>query len=301
MDQAMRHQRRRLGAGLAGLFVLLAAAVPAQSAVTVGSTNFGEQLILANAYALVLEERGVTVDKRLNLGSREVVYPALVEGEIDILPEYTGALLAHISESDELPAHAPAAVTEAVRSRLPGELALLEPADAQNKDTLVVRPETAEDYDLATFSDLAPVAGQLVVGGPPEMKTRRVGLAGLKDIYGIAFKAFRSLDAGGPVTTGALSNGSIDVARMFTTQGVIDARGWVVLADDKGLNPAQNLAPLARREVLDERVRDALDAISAALSTETLQRLNRELSVDKRDPADVAADWVREAGLVSSE
>ncbi|PSQ93862.1 MAG: hypothetical protein BRD57_01330 [Proteobacteria bacterium SW_6_67_9] len=82
---------------------------------------------------------------------------------------------------------------------------------------------------------------------------------------------------------------------------MIGERGWVVLEDDKGLNPAQNLAPLVRREVLDERVRDALDAISSALSTETLQRLNRELSADKRDPADVAADWVRETGLVTSE
>lgn len=295
----MHTKLRNILAGVAGL--LLAAAVSAQAAVTVGSTNFGEQLILANAYAMVLEDRGVEVEKRLNLGSREVVYPSLVAGEIDVLPEYTGALLAHISESEEIPARAAATVAEAVRERLPGQLVLLEPSKAQNKDTLVVRPETAEEYDLETFSDLAPVAGELVVGGPPEMKTRRVGLSGLKDMYGIEFKAFRSLDAGGPVTTGALSNGAIDVARMFTTQGVIDERGWIVLDDDKGLNPAQNLVPLARREVVDERVRDALNAISEALSTETLQRLNRQISVDKRDPADVAADWVREAGLVTGE
>ncbi len=295
----MHKKMRSILAGWAGL--LMAAALPAQAAVTVGSTNFGEQLILANAYAMVLEDRGVEVNKRLNLGSREVVYPSLVEGEIDVLPEYTGALLAHISEGEEIPARAPATVAQAVRDRLPGEIVLLEPSQAQNKDTLVVRPETAEEYDLATFSDLAPVAGELVVGGPPEMKTRRVGLSGLKDMYGIEFKAFRSLDAGGPVTTGALSNGAIDVARMFTTQGVIDERGWVVLDDDKGLNPAQNLVPLARREVVDERVRGALNAISKALSTDTLQRLNRQISVDKRDPADVAAEWVREAGLVSEE
>jgi len=295
----MHRSTRYLLGAIAGL--VLAAAGTAQAAVTVGSTNFGEQLILANAYAMVLEERGVAVEKRLNLGSREVVYPSLVAGEIDVLPEYTGALLAHISDSEEIPARQPDAVVTAVRERLPGELVLLEPSKAQNKDTLVVRSETAGEYDLETFSDLAPVAGELVVGGPPEMKTRRVGLSGLKDIYGIEFKAFRSLDAGGPVTIGALRNGAIDVARMFTTQGVIDERGWVVLEDDKGLNPAQNLVPLARREVVDERVRDALNAISAALSTETLQRLNRQLSVDKRDPADVAAEWVRQAGLVSGE
>ena len=280
------------------LGALASVSVAAAKPVVVGSTNFAEQLILANIYADVLEDRGIEVEKRLNLGSREIVYPALVNGEIDILPEYTGALLAHVHEGEELPARKEKEVERALREALPESIVMLEPSKAQDKDTLVVRPETAEEYGLKTFSDLAPVAGELVVGGPPEMKTRRVGLPGLKDIYGIEFRTFRSLDAGGPVTTGALQNGSIDVARMFTTQGVIDARGWVVLEDDKELNPAQNLVPVVRREVLDDRIRSALDAVSAKLTNEGLQRLNRQVGVDKRDPADVAAEWVRAQGLV---
>ncbi|MDZ7829208.1 MAG: glycine betaine ABC transporter substrate-binding protein [Halofilum sp. (in: g-proteobacteria)] len=119
------------------------------------------------------------------------------------------------------------------------------------------RPRQA--YDLETFSDLAAVAGELVLGGPPEMKTRATGLEGLKDVYGIEFAQFRPLDAGGPVTVGALENGDIDVARMFTTQGVIDARGWVVLEDDKELSPAQNVVPVARAEMLDDTIRGALE------------------------------------------
>lgn len=278
----------------------LLAVVPGAAAqrVVVGSTNFAEQLILANIYAEVLEERGVEVDKRLNLGSREIVYPALLAGEIDILPEYTGALLAHVSEGGEIPAREEDEVTRLLRESLPDELVMLEPASAQNKDTLVVRPETAEQYDLENFSDLGPVSGELVFGGPPEEKTRRVGLPGMKDFYGIEPKEFRSLDAGGPVTVGALENGSIDVARMFTTQGIIEARGWVVLADDKELSPAQNLVPVVRREVMSDTVRDALDAISARLTTAELQQLNRRVGVDKRDPGDVAAEWVEAQGLV---
>lgn len=279
-----------------GMFAMTG--VASAQPVIVGSTNFAEQLILANIYADVLEDRGVEVETRLNLGSREIVYPSLVNGEIDILPEYTGALLAHVSEGEELPATKEKAVIKALRKALPPEIVMLEPSSAQDKDTLVVRPETAEEYGLETFSDLAPVADQLVVGGPPEMKTRRVGLPGMKDVYGVEFKEFRSLDAGGPVTTGALENGSIDVARMFTTQGVIDARGWVVLEDDKELNPAQNLVPVVRKEVLNDTIRDALNAVSAKLTNEGLQRLNRQVGVDKRDPADVAAEWVKAQGLV---
>lgn len=283
---------------LIGLTMLMAAGTASAQRVVVGSTNFAEQLILANIYAEVLEDRGIEVEKRLNLGSREIVYPALTSGEIDLLPEYTGALLAHLSEDGEIPARKPGEVARKLREALPDSLEMLEPADAQNKDTLVVRAETAEEHGLETFSDLAAVSGDMIVGGPPEMKTRRVGLEGLKDFYGIEFAQFRSLDAGGPVTTGALENGDIDVARMFTTQGVIDARGWVVLEDDKELNPAQNLVPVARTEVLDDTIRSALNEISASLTNKALQQMNRAVGVDEREPADVAREWVREQGLV---
>ncbi len=284
---------------LAGIALLTVAATAAGQRVVVGSTNFAEQLILANVYAEVLEDRGIEVEKRLNLGSREIVYPALKAGEIDILPEYTGALLAHLSEGGDIPARRPDEVAQKLREALPESLEMLQPADAQNKDTLVVRAETAREHDLDTFSDLAAVSGDMVVGGPPEMKTRRVGLEGLRDFYGIEFAQFRSLDAGGPVTTGALENGDIDVARMFTTQGVIDARGWVVLEDDKELSPAQNLVPVARAEALDDTIRNALNEISASLTNRGLQQMNRAVGVDEREPADVAGEWVREHGLVA--
>ena len=275
---------KRLQLALAGLAMVAVGGTASAQRVVVGSTNFVEQLILANIYAEVLEDRGIEVEKRLNLGSREIVYPALTSGEIDILPEYTGALLAYLSEGGEIPARKPDEVAEKLRAALPDNLELLEPADAQNKDTLVVRAETAEKHGLKTFSDLAAVSGDMIVGGPPEMKTRRIGLEGLKDFYGIEFAQFRPLDAGGPVTTGALQNGDIDVARMFTTQGVIDARGWVVLEDDKELNPAQNLVPVARAEVLNDTIRNALNEISASLTNKGLQRMNRAVGVDKREP-----------------
>lgn len=280
-----------------GLPLAAASTFAAAEEVVVGSTNFPEQLILANMYADVLSEHGVDVERRLNLGSREVVFPAIESGEIDVLPEYSGALLYHVAEDDDS-ATGEDAVLEALAEALPSELEVLEAASAQNKDTLVVRPETAEEHDLETFSDLAPVAGDMVVGGPSEMETRDVGLPGLEEVYDIEFATFRALDAGGPVTTGALENGDIDVARMFTTQGVIADKGWVALEDDKGLNPAQNLVPLVRSEAVSETVREALNAVSAELTTADLQSLNAEVSVDEREPEDVAREWLREQDLI---
>jgi len=263
----------------------------------VGSTNFPEQLILANMYEDVLEDRGVDVETRLNLGSREVVFPSLISAEIEALPEYTGALLSHLTDG-EASAREPKAVLKRLQAELPDELTLLERSPAQDKDALVVRAETAEKHDLTTVSDLADVAGQLVAGGPPEMKTRHVGLPGLKDVYGVEFKAFRSLDAGGPLTKNALKNGDIDVARMFTTQGAIGENGWVVLEDDKNLVPAQNLIPVIRQEKVSGTVRDALNELSAKLSTEALTRLNAKVGVENQDPGAVAETWVTDNGLV---
>ena len=273
-------------------------AAQADDTLIVGSTNFPEQLILANMYEDMLEARGVVeVETRLNLGSREIVFPALQSGEIEALPEYTGALLAHVT-GGETQARKPDDVLAQLRQNLPEGIVALEPSPAQDKDALVVRPETAEKHNLTTVSDLADVAGELIVGGPPEMKTREAGLPGLKDIYGIEFQAFRSLDAGGPLTKNALKNGDIDVARMFTTQGAIDENGWVVLEDDKNHIPAQNLIPVIRSDSQTPEIEAVLNELSAALSTEALTKLNAKVGVDKMDPEAVAEAWLKAEGLI---
>ncbi|MES1936000.1 ABC transporter substrate-binding protein [Salinisphaera hydrothermalis] len=277
-----------------------AIAAPALAAdgkpVVVGSTNFTEQLILANIYADVLEARGVDVKKRLNLGSREVVFPALKAGELDVLPEYSGALLGFLTNGKSK-AHTQQAVLKELRQKLPKGLVALKASSAQDKDGIVVTAATAKKYHLKTIADLKPVAGKLTLGGPPETKTRYVGVPGLKQVYGVQFKNFRSLDAGGPLTQSALSSGAIDAARMFTTQGVIADRGWVLLKDNKNLVPAQNILPVARKAILTPKIRKALDAISAQLTTEDLQRMNQRVSVKHDDPETVAEDWVKQHHL----
>jgi osmoprotectant transport system substrate-binding protein len=265
----------------------------------VGSANFPEQLILGNMYADVVEDQGVEVERRLNLGTRDVVFPALESGELTLVPEYNGALLSYLSKG-ESDVTSPEETTKNLKEELPKGLIALQASEAQDKDALVVTQQTADKYDLKTTSDLAPVADKLVLGGPPEMPERPDGLPGLKRVYGIEFEEFKPLDAGGPLTTEALANGDIDVGRFFTSQGLIDARGWVVLDDDKELSPAQNIIPIIRKQDSSAKIEDALDKLSATLTTEDLVKLNRRVEVDKEDPEVVAKDYLEQKGLLES-
>ncbi|MBA2714546.1 MAG: ABC transporter substrate-binding protein [Rubrobacteraceae bacterium] len=263
----------------------------------VGSANFPEQLILGNMYADVIEDQGIEVERRLNLGTRDVLFPSLESGEITLVPEYNGALLSYLSKG-ESDVTSPEETTKLLKKELPEGLISLEASEAQDKDALVVTPETAEKYDLENTSDLAPVADELIVGGPPEMSERPDGLPGLKRVYGIEFEEFKALDAGGPLTTEALGNGDVDVGRFFSSQGLIDARGWIVLEDNKELSPAQNIIPIIRKQDSTGKIVDALNELSATLTTEDLKKLNRRVEVDKEDPEDVAKDYLKQKGLL---
>jgi osmoprotectant transport system substrate-binding protein len=268
------------------------------SKVIVGSTNFPEQLILAQMYAAVLEKAGVDVTTRLNLGNREVVFPALEKGEIQLLPEYNGSVLSFLDPN------ATAVTSEEVNTALAPllqakNLVALQQSPAEDKDGWAVTKETATKYNLKTLGDLKPVASQLVVGGPPELKTRPAGLPGLKKVYGIPdFKEFKPLDAGGPLTISALKKGDIDVGRVFTTQGVIAAEGWVLLEETKPLEPSQNVVPIGRTDAMTDQVKNALNALSAKITTEELTKLNAQVDVDKKDPESVARDWLTQQGLI---
>jgi osmoprotectant transport system substrate-binding protein len=269
-----------------------------QSSVTVGSTNFSEQLILAEMYAAVLKKAGVNVDTRLNLGAREVVFPALEKGEIDLLPEYNGSALSFLNpDATQTTADE---VNTALTPLLDGKgLVALEPSPAEDKDGFAVTKETADKYGLAKISDLKGKAGQLVIGGPPELKTRPSGIPGLKKVYGIEdFKEFKALDAGGPLTTSALNKGDIDVGRVFTTQGAIADNGWVVLEEDKPLQPAQNIVPIGRKDAMSDQVTSTLNALAPKITTEELTKLNKLVDVDKQDPEKVANDWLTQQGLL---
>ena len=263
--------------------------------VVVGSTNFSEQEIVAEIYALALEEAGYDVERRFQLGSRELVLPALETGDIDVYPEYVGSALEFLNGGAGEATGDVDASTAKLRERFEEKgVAVLEPAPAQDRNGLVVTRETADRLGLEKVSDLKAHAGELVFGGPPECPQRPLCLQGYEEVYGLEFAEFRPLDAAGPVTWAALENGDIDVALMFTTQGVIDDKGWVLLEEDAELQPAENIVPVVRDEILTDQLADVLNGVSALLTTEAVSAMNREVDVEGAEPRDVAEAWLQE-------
>ncbi|MGW5241555.1 ABC transporter substrate-binding protein [Monashia sp. NPDC004114] len=267
----------------------------ASGTVTVGSANFPESELLMNIYAKALEAKGVKVETKPNIGSRETYIPALQDGSIDLVPEYTGVLDQYFNKSAK--ATDSQAVYDELKAALPTGLTVLDKSAAEDKDAVVVTKDTATKYNLSSIADLGPAAKDLVLGGPPEWKTRETGVPGLKKIYGLTFKEFKPLDAGGPLTVQALKNGQVQAANLFTTDPNIPANGFVVLQDPKFLFAAQNVVPLMTKSKVNDTVSSALNAVSAKLDTTTLAGLVKEVVIDKKDADEVATEFLKSAGL----
>ena len=273
----------------------------AGDALVVGSFGFSESRVLAELYAQAAEALGVRVERSMDLASREVVEPALEQGVIDVVPEYSGTALEFVNRNAGQ-ANADPVSTHRLLSRAlePRGLVALQPAPAQNQNAFAVSRSTAERHRLTRISDLAPVASQLVLGGPPECPERRFCLPGLTNTYGLSFKRFQPLDAAGPHTVGALEGGEIDVGLLFTSSPAVAAKDLVLLADDMQLQPAESVVPVMRAAALErfgDPVRQRFDAVSAKLTTEELIGLNREVELGGRPAAAVARAWLDRHGF----
>ncbi len=269
-------------------------------AVTVASFDFSESELLAEVYGQALTAAGYDVDLALDAGPRQLVQPALAAGLVELVPEYAGTALDFLSLGDQQPSDDVAATTAKLdRVLADRRIVPLAPAAAQDANAVVVTREVADRYGLATISDLAGPAPELTFGGPPGCPDRPFCLGGLADTYGLDFAEFLPLDVGGPLTHQALAGGFADVGLLFTTDPRLADDDLVVLADDKGLQPAENVVPLVRQEVLDRWGEDfaaAVDGVSARLTTAGLQELNRRVA-DGESPRAVAAAWLAAEGL----
>jgi osmoprotectant transport system substrate-binding protein len=263
--------------------------------IKVGSADFPESALLAEIYAGALEAKGVKVEKKLNIGAREAYIPALQDGSIDLIPEYTGVLAQYFNK-DAKATDSEGVYTE-LEAAVPDTLMVLEKSSAEDKDALVMKKSKADELGVKSIADLADHDQDLVVGGPPEWKTRPTGLPGFKSIYGLEFKQFRPLDAGGPLTLQALKNGQIDAGNLFTTDPSIAANDLVALEDPKNMYAAQNVVPLITKSKSNPTIEGALNAVSAKLDTATLSALLTEVVVDKKDADTVAKEFLSKNGL----
>jgi len=262
----------------------------------VGSADFPESQILAELYAGALESADVEAETSPGIGAREAYVKAVQDGSVDVVPDYSGNLLLYADPG------ATATSAEEIMAALPGalpeDLVVLQPSRAENKDAMVVTPATAEKYGLRSIADMAEVCKELVIGGPPEFAERPQGLQGLEADYGCVPGSFEPInDAGGPLTVQALLDGDVDVADIFTTTPAIADNDLVVLEDPENNFIAQQVLPLAGRDRLPQEAVDALDALSAKLTTEDLVDLNRKVSgEDPVSPADAAREWLSANG-----
>ena len=273
------------------------AASGSSDTVTVGSADFPESQIVAELYAGVLRDAGVSVETKPGIGAREAYVGAVKDGSVDVVPDYSGNLLLFADKD------ATAASSEDITKALPGaledqKLSVLDASKAEDKDALVITQTTADKYGLKSIEDLSSVCGELVMAGPPEFQERAYGTSGLKEKYDCSFKSFQPInDGGGPLTVQALTKGDAQVADIFTTTPAIEDQKLVVLEDPKDNFIAQQVLPLTAPDRLPQKAVDALNEFSSKLTTEDLIELNRKVSGDEQqNPADAAKQWLGDHG-----
>jgi osmoprotectant transport system substrate-binding protein len=268
----------------------------ASGSVVVGSGNFPESELLADIYAIALQDKGVKATTKLNIGDREVYYPQVVKGAITIFPEYNGELLS-VEVDKTSTAKTTAAVDAALTAKLPSSLEILNPAPAQDSDSVTVTAATAAKDHLKTIADLAPFAKDWTFGAPSEFKTRPDGLPGLKANYGLVFKGFDPLDESGPLTLSALTSGKVEAADVFTTTPQIITDHLVSLSDPKFNFAAQNVIPLVFKADVTPTITDTLNAVSAKLTTSALLQMDTAVITNKQNYTTVATTFLQSIGI----
>ncbi|MEU5347738.1 MULTISPECIES: ABC transporter substrate-binding protein [unclassified Streptomyces] len=265
--------------------------------IVVGSANFPENQLLAEIYAQALEDKGLKVTRKFDIGAREVYYDQVVKGGIGVFPEYNGALLS-VAVDKKSTATSTEEINAELKAKLPKSVEILDSAAAEDKDSVTVTSEIAAKYKLKTLADLKPVAKDMTIGAGSEFKTRTQGGVGLKTVYGVEFGKFQPLDAGAQSTLlNLLKDNKVQAANLYTTDPAIVEDKLVVLEDPKNLFSSQNVTPLVYKSAVDDKAKAALNALSAKLTTEDLLEMMKKLVNDKEDASDVAKEWLSNAGL----
>lgn len=266
--------------------------------ITVSSFGFTESEMLAEMYAQVLEANGYDVARSLNLGAREVLFPELESGAINLLPEYVASAL-QVGFGGEPTSDVDATLAD-LRDRFAETgVTVLTPAPGENKNVFVVTQEFADANNLTRVSDLATL-DSVTFTGPPECEDRQTCYAGLVDVYGLDNVTFQS-ELEGSTRIENLVQGNVDMTLLFSAQPVITARGLVVLEDDLTLIAAENIVPVVSDSIIEAYGDDLvalLDAVSAVITTEALLELNGRIEIDAESPRDVARDFLTANGLI---
>ncbi len=258
------------------------------------SYDFAENQILVEVYAEGARRAGLPVEVQHGIGTREVVSPALAQGVVDVVIDYLGTALAFARPDDAPGNRSPGELHAALELTLAGRgITVLDAAEAEDQNGFAVTADFVVRHNVVRLSDLAPLAGELRFGGPPECPERPFCLPGLQEVYGLDFAEVRAMPSRA-ATADALLGGQIDVGLLETTDARLADAQLVLLDDDRGLQPRENVVPLVRTDALErfgDRLRAAMDEASARLTTEDLVRLNRAVEIEGLTPAEAAVRW----------
>ncbi len=263
-------------------------------AIVVGSANYEESVVLAAVYAQALKNKGVTVTMKNNIGARDVYIKALQDGSIDVIPEFTGALLSKLAGSN--PNKDADSTYSALRKALPADLTVLEKSAATSKDTVTITKANADKWGAKAIGDLVAHQSEITFGGFSEFATKEPGLTTLKNDYNFVPKGFQPFSSSTALAA-ALKNGQVQAADIFTSSSDQDPATFVVLDDPKGSFGSQNVVPLLNKSKVTPTVTAALNAVSAKLTTDALVSMTKAYTVDHKDPSAVAIDFLKSVGL----
>jgi osmoprotectant transport system substrate-binding protein len=280
------------------LLAACGAAGSSNTTLRVGTKDFTEEYIVGEMYRLLLQDAGFKVELKRNLPT-PAAQTAMESKELDLYPEYTGTGLVTVLKLP--PSSDPKAVFEAVSKGYKDKynFAWLDPAPMNNTQAFAMTKAKSDQVGVKTLSDMAAKADQLTMIGPAECAEREDCLKGLTKAYGdFKLKQYVPVDPG--LRYQGLVNGQADIVVAFSTDGQIAQYSLVVLKDDKNFFPVYQLAPVVRQEVLDKnpKIKDALNKLAPKLTDETMQRLNNEVDGNKKEPADVAKQFLQDQGLI---
>lgn len=265
--------------------------------ITVGSKDFTENILLAHMMADIIEENTeLKVERKVNLGGSSIAWKALLNNEIQLYPEYTGTIVANYYQEKTGTSEETLAKTEELLKK--DKIVLTNQFGFNNTYTLAVTKETADKYKLATFSDVAKISKDLILGCEFEFKDREDGYIGLSKTYGIDFKEVKGMNRG--IMYRSVVDNEVDVIDAYATDGQIIVNDLVILEDDKAFFPPYDAGPLVRQDVLTKypEITEALSKLQDVLDEKTMQELNARVDTEGLKAETVSQDFLKEKGLI---
>ncbi len=277
-----------------------------KGSVTVGGQDFTESQIMAAIYQKLLENAGYTVQTKL-VTTRDVYLPELSKGSVDIVPDYLAGITDFLNAEENgadaplVSSNDPQATLDALKPLAEAKgISILPPSDATDQNAFFVTKDFADQNSLTTLSDYAAMNDPIKLGAPPDCEGRADCEGGLTKTYGFDIKEIVPLDFASAQVKDAVKNGEVQMGETGTTDGTLADLGLVILEDDKGIQPAQNLTPAVNTDFLNGNpdIADMFNQLSAALTTEDLATMNVQVDLERKKPEDVAQQFLQDKGLL---